>query len=561
MTGFPHCRHRRVNLAFWLLGLGSLLWLLVRSGSNPRRLAYPCQQAAAVSGMAFLGHAVAVLGLAGLYRFLRRHTTLTTAAVLGLTLVLVVALTGSGVRPSTASAPGVRGLPSWTSPTAISDVFAVENVPVPECSLDGGTLPATPPCDDPAYALSDAGVDQLLDVMEAHGEFLHRTSSQPDGLIGPDAVVIVKINNQWAQNGTGDGVGRLATNTDVLKGLVWRILQHPDGFTGEVVVAENIQESGAGGWNWTPANAEDREQSIQDVVTAFQGLGYPVSIFDWNPLNYSLISGGSVGGAGYPAGEYAHGNMANAYILLEDPDASGADELSYPKFRTQGGTYVSMRYGVWTGSTYDAGSLVLVNLPVLKAHGMAGGTIAWKNLIGFITTFDTDRRFPGADSWGEMHDYFWGYAGGVNQSYGLLGRQLARIRVPDLNLVDAIWVADDNYNGNANRQDVLLASRDPFALDWYASEYVLYPAIPWPWQDVSAARAGMFRNATRTNQNSAAAEWPGGAFPYMDLLDSYDGDTPSDDEKNQMNVYLGGDAIFADGFESGDTSAWSATVP
>jgi len=115
-----------------------------------------------------------------------------------------------------------------------------------------------------------------------------------------------------------------------------------------------------------------------------------------------------------------------------------------------------------------------------------------------------------------------------------------------------------------SREDVLLASTDPFAVDWYASEYLLRPIADPGWivpQDTSAARAGTFRNATRTNQNAAAASWPGGAYPYIDLLDSYDGNTPSADEISQMNVYAAAAVLFADGFESGDTSAWSRTVP
>jgi len=110
--------------------------------------------------------------------------------------------------------------------------------------------------------------------------------------------------------------------------------------------------------------------------------------------------------------------------------------------------------------------------------------------------------------------------------------------------VDAIWVGyEDNYDGDAIRQDVLLASVDPFAVDWYTSEYVLRPLASWDPQETSAARGGTFRSATRTNQNAAASVWPGGSgsYPYIDLLDSYDGNTPSDDEKNQMNVYVVGD--------------------
>ncbi len=111
------------------------------------------------------------------------------------------------------------------------------------------------------------------------------------------------------------------------------------------------------------------------------------------------------------------------------------------------------------------------------------------------------------------------------------------IRAPDLNIVDAIWVAtEDNTGGPAVRQNVLLASTDPFAVDWYASEYVLRPVSTWP-EDASAARGGIFRNATRTNQNAAASLRPGGDYPYIDLLDNFDGDTPSEDERSQLNVY------------------------
>jgi hypothetical protein len=295
--------------------------------------------------------------------------------------------------------------------------------------------------------------------------------------------------------------------------------------------------------------AQDPNQSFQDVVAAFQSQSHPVSLYDWASLNGSLISGGSVSGGGYPTGEYANGNNSDAYILLEDPAATGSNELSYPKFRTAGGAYVSMRYGVWnsSSSSYDSDRLIFINLSVLKVHCMAGATIAWKNLIGFVTIADNNTRYGGGSyGWDEMHDFYWGYIGGTNRNYGLIGREMALIRAPDLHVVDAIWIADySNYQGTAIRQNVLLASTDPFAIDWYTSEYVLRPAVTSPpesgsIQDISAARSGLFRNATRTNQNAAESVWPDGSYPYMDLLDSYDGSTPDDNEKNQMNVYVTG---------------------
>lgn len=535
-----HRDMQRQKRTYWFFGLGSLIWLLLRSGTNPRRLTYPCQRAALASSSGFLGYLVSLLGAVQLYRILKRKAALTGAGLFTLALLITVVLTGRRA-PTPSVFASVSELPGWTSSTAISNVFVVPNVPVPECSLNGGALPATSPCNDASYALRDAGVDKLVNEMERRGDYFFQTASHPSGIVGADDVVVIKINNQWI--GDGSSYGRLSTNTDVLKGLIWRILQHPDGFTGEVVVVENTQDVNPE-WNSTPANAEDQNQSYQDAIATFQNLSYAVSAFGWDDLNYSLISGGNVGGSGYPSGEYARGNMTDAYILLEDPDGTGADELSYPKFQTAGGSYVSMRYGIWNGSSYDADRLTFINVPVIKNHGMAGATIAWKNLIGFVTISDYNRRYGSSGAsddtnWDEMHDFFWGYTEGNNNGYGLVGRELALIRTPDLNVVDAIWVAiDDNTSGNAVRQNVLLASSDPFAVDWYASEYVLRPIVPSEAQDASAARAGVFRSATRVNQNAAASKWSSGSYPYMDLLDSYDGNTPSANEKSQMNVYI-----------------------
>lgn len=520
---------------WWLwraAGLLALAWLILRSGANPRRLSYPCQKAALAGTLALLGHLTWLGAAAWLCRRLRARVSPAGAVLFMLALLASVFLKGSTLPVTPAFA--ALSLPAWTSPEAVSNVFVVNPVPVPKCTLAGGRLPASPPCDDPAYALPDAGVKALVRQMEARGPSFYRRPGRGNGIVGAQDAVIIKINNQWGGCGDGDGLGRLTTNTDLLKGLIWAVLQHPDGFRGEVVVVENTQGV-LFDWALTPANAQDRAQTYQDVVDAFQSLGHPVSLYLLDNLNETLLRGGRVNAAGYPAGEYARGDMRDAYILLEDPAGSGTDELSYPKFRTAGGRYVSLRYGIWDGSRYDPDRLTLINVPVLKMHGMAGATIAWKNLIGLITISETERRYG---NWDRMHDFFWGYTGGANQSYGLLGRQLALVGAPDLNVVDAVWVAvDDNTSGRAVRCNVLVASTDPFAADWYASEYVLRPVSSWP-EAASSARRGLFRSASRTNQNAAAAAWPGAAYPYMDLLDGLDPAAPDDAEKRQLNVYL-----------------------
>jgi hypothetical protein len=555
-TGKDAQRPCRGPWTFWAVGLGSLLWLLLRSGANPRRLTYPCQRTALVSGTAFLGYLATVVGLAHLYRLLRRKTTLGAVGTVGLTLLVTLSFIGHPAQGDSARVTAPQMISGWSSATAVSNVFVMPDVPVPECSLDGGSLPGSGPCSEPEYALADYGVDALIAAMEARSDFFYRTASHPTGIIGVADVVVIKVNNQWG----GVDTGRLATNTDVLKGLIWRIVQHPAGFTGEVVIAENTQEVNPE-WSTSPANAEDQNQSFQDVVDTFGSLGYDVSLTSWD--YYGYVNGGDVGGPGYPAGEYFNGNNDDLYILLEDPAGTAIDELSYPKFTTGNGTPVSMRYGVWDGAIYHSDRLALINLPVLKVHGMAGATIGWKNLIGFIAIDDNPHRFGG---WNAMHGTFWGYGSLGDVDYGLLGRQMSQVRAPDLTIVDAIWVATgNNTSGPVSREDVLLASTDPFAADWYASEYLLRPIADPGWvlpQDTSAARAGTFRNATRTNQNAAEASWPGGAgaYPYIDLLDSYDGSTPSAGEISQMNVFVASPSIFTDGFESGNMAAWSASV-
>ncbi|NIS67252.1 MAG: hypothetical protein GTO05_19210, partial [Gemmatimonadales bacterium] len=63
------------------------------------------------------------------------------------------------------------------------------------------------------------------------------------GLIAADDVVLIKVNAQWKYRG--------CTNSDVVRGLIQRVLDHPDGFAGEVVLIENGQGWGSFGCDTT----------------------------------------------------------------------------------------------------------------------------------------------------------------------------------------------------------------------------------------------------------------------------------------------------------------------
>ncbi len=55
--------------------------------------------------------------------------------------------------------------------------------------------------------------------MESRGKYFYRTASHPTGIVESADVVVIKVNNQWGLNGHDNGIGRLSTNTDALKGV------------------------------------------------------------------------------------------------------------------------------------------------------------------------------------------------------------------------------------------------------------------------------------------------------------------------------------------------------
>ena len=116
-----------------------------------------------------------------------------------------------------------------------------------------------------------SGIDGLLNLMGNNGLKFYRSpdesnESGPLGMIASNDVVLIKVNAQWKYRG--------CTNSDLIRGLIQRILDHPDGFTGEIVIFENGQGRGSlhcdtmGGDYPTGvhANAEDESHSFTYLV-------------------------------------------------------------------------------------------------------------------------------------------------------------------------------------------------------------------------------------------------------------------------------------------------------
>jgi hypothetical protein len=293
------------------------------------------------------------------------------------------------------------------------------------------------------------GLETLLTLMGSNGlPFLKSANTGPingpRGLIATDDAVLIKVNCQWPERG--------GTNTDLVRELIQTIFGHPEGFTGEIVVVDNGQ--GRGQFTWANANAEDTTQSMQKVVDSFSSGR--ISTFLWDNIRANRVQ------------EYDKGSKDDGYILEDTPEPSTGMRFSYPKFRTSSGTYISLKRGIWSpeSRTYSNSRLKLINFPVLKSHNLAGVTACIKHYMGIVS-----------QSMIGNHRFIWN---------GGLAAEMAEVRFPTLNILDAIYVnAYPMESGDAGppapysravKTDQMVAGLDPAAIDYWSSKNILVPA-------------------------------------------------------------------------------------
>jgi hypothetical protein len=457
--------------SFLWLGIGSILWLLARSGTKPGRLRYPCQQAAAGTGSLWLSAFV----FPGILRGLRAcglklpqvrlsrltRSLLATAALIAVALFLA----GRLVHPRrTPPVPVQATLPVWVSGRPDpSHIFVVDSIPVPDSN-----------------ATYHEGLDSLLSLLARNGVCLYRSGKHlpwcdTAGLIARNDVVLIKVNAEWPERGM--------PSTDLIKGLIGRIVAHPDTFTGEVQLVENGQWRHS--WAYPLNNAERHSQTMQSVVDLFAGQGFHVGDYNWTAIGY--------GGNNRWVSEFDQGDTMSGYVR---EDSTG---MTYAKFVTSYGTSISTRLGVWNGAEYEPGRLKFINLPVLKSHSIMGVSASVKHYIGFLSY--------AAIGSGTMHQRA--------MAEGLLGIDFGKARFPDLSIIDATWVSAEITTGpNApydmcTRLNTLVASQDPIAADYYAGKYVLRPASWW------SGHPGL-HNYGRMDPDNLNTENPGSGRPYSD---------------------------------------------
>jgi hypothetical protein len=478
---------------FFLLGLFSFLWLAFRSflwlafrtGTKPTRAVYPCQQAAALNANLWI--------------------------VTYFAPVLAVHDLGSRLRDD------------WKALLAVILLFSVgyiylgdgEEFETDLTAVNISLEPIKSPDEDAAviYAVTgtngaDNGVDRLIDLMADKEQPFYLSSKEmiaqgPTGYIGTNDVVLIKVNSQWGERG--------GTNTDLVSSLIRVILDHPDGWKGEIIVADNGQAqyggAGRGGsLDWPENNALNQSQSVQDVVDLYAAHS-KVSTCLWDEFTTNVVQ------------EFAEGDNEDGYVVNNNVITTTGTIISYPKFTTPYGTQVSFKWGIYKPEIedYDVDRLKVINVPVLKTHMIFGVTGAIKHYMGV----PSDKLTAGL-----------GYRAHRTVDDGGMGTLMAHTRVPTLNIVDAIHINAIPKDGpktpysHATETNIIAASVDPVAIDYWASKNILCVACEEKGYEIS----------TLDPDNTAEKEFGYWLRASMDELNAQGWDFTCDETKITVHV-------------------------
>ncbi len=390
----------------------SFVWLILRSGTKPSRIDYPCQKMAAIYTKQWFGiFLLPVLGL-GFFKKNKKTIFLAVSAIFLFSLIFLFI----NLQKTEAEDPLPLQITSYQDTDTSSDIFVLTNT-------DGDN------------------VADLISLMEEEGFFFYKTETS-QGLIGKDDVVLLKVNAQWPERG--------GTNTDLVKSLITQICNHPLGFEGEIIIADNGQ--GVGSLSWKKSNAKDISQSMEKVAEYFKE-DYKVSTYLWDEIGKKEV------------GEYEKGDMEDGYVIEDGEDEDTGIIISYPKFKSRFGTFVSFKKGIFDKDKgdYEKDRLKIINMPVLKSHYIYGTTGANKNYMGVPAKMLTR----------------------VNPHYsvgsGGMATLMTMTRMPVLHIVDAIWI-NPHTGPRSSYEDALmtrtiLAGADPVALDFWGAKNILLPSV------------------------------------------------------------------------------------
>lgn len=320
-----------------------------------------------------------------------------------------------------------------------------------------------------------------------------------ESLVGPDDIVVFKVNAQWYAQGM--------TNTAVLQALIDAVLKHPAGFRGEVVVADNHHFADRLSRGWT-TDRPNGPLNLRDVVESFRQGGHAnVSRVHWhdagpNPEPWQGDAGGGMRVSSVEEGEGYRWWLDECHVT----PAGNRCAMTWPIFRAPfTGELVDLRDGAFADGRPTGRAVRFVNISSLNHHSRyAGVTASIKNLMGVV---DMTCGFQGPEPEGYVNTHYigmkpshdlwrWGKKRGgpvrraihavlpeedaidFEHTGGALGHWMRTVRRPDWHVVTAEWIGfgSRTHEDLSARPGVSLAAVDPVTLDAVAAREVLMPA-------------------------------------------------------------------------------------
>ncbi len=298
-------------------------------------------------------------------------------------------------------------------------------------------------------------------------------------------VVVIKPNVQWWNQG--------CPNLLALKTFVDLIMERPGGFCGEVVIAENCHrgiepwKSMSSGWLRTFEWNSDLENiSSMNGLCAHLKKKYEkrLSVCYWIDVDEG---GNRVHGPDEGTGYVYCDGTGGVPLISLDNGRKGKDRrkviMTYPIFKTDKGTIIDFKNGIWEKGEYTGQPLRFINFAALNHHSTyCGITSAVKNYLGISDLSGGADPHENGKLTGDYYNFhsfpFDKWAAGPVP--GMLGAEIAlfmkSIRKADLNITTAEWVglASRTEPPMAHTQAVL-ACEDPVSLDYHGAKYLVYP--------------------------------------------------------------------------------------
>ena len=197
-------------------------------------------------------------------------------------------------------------------------------------------------------------------------------------IIGEDDVVLIKPNVQWWNQGV--------PNLAALKAFVDLVMDRSGGFFGEVVIAENTHR-GSSPWKHAGWQRGFDKNSDIEGINNYNDLGDHLKkncddrfsichLIDVGAGNKRVF--GPADGTGYvycdgtggvPLIEFDNGAKGNEYRAVI---------MTYPIIKTDKGTIIDFKNGIWSKGAYTEQALKFINFAALNHHKGRRGSGHWK---------------------------------------------------------------------------------------------------------------------------------------------------------------------------------------